>query len=135
MYIAKIPGTKYITSLESQGGQWFLRLKLDDVVEAEEDIDQLSKRAIHSNLEKLFKQVGLQVNNFQVDLIHKELVAQISHLLLQEQHQTTKPQPVDGETSNKQDPRVDTLLNRIAELEKMVKTLSDRVERMETLSE
>lgn len=135
MYIAKIPGTKYITSLESQGGNWYLRLKLDGVVEAEEEIDQLGKKSIHKHLNQLFDQVSLQINSFQVDLIHKELVAQIAHLLTQDQQSSKSAKSSTSDDGPRYDPRVDPLLDRIEKLENLVSTLKDRVERMESLSE
>ena len=131
MYVAKIPGTKYLTSLESQGGQWFLRLKLDGVVEAEEDLDQLNRRNIQNHLRDLFKQISLQINSFQIDLILKELLVQVEHLLLQEQTMMSSKEKLEATNSPKYDPRVDLLYNRIEELETLVQTLTDRVERME----
>jgi len=135
MYIAKIPGTKYITSLESKGGQWYLKLKLDDVTEAEEEIDQISKRSIRAHLNDLFDQVSLNINSFQIDLIHKELLSQISHLLLQDQHNQKHETTTKNDDSPKYDPRVDKLFEVIDKLESQVQVLSDRVERMEALTE
>ena len=132
MYTAKIPGTKYMTSLETQGGQWYLRLKLDDSIESELEVE-INGRAIKNKLGELFETVSLQINSFQVDLIHKELLSQIQHLLIQmEQNRTEPNQVITDET--RYDPRVDALFDKIDKLETTLSTLNDRLERMESLT-
>lgn len=130
MYIAKIPGTKYVCSLESDKGQWFLRLKLGDVTEAEVPVTQMNKRALHSNLGELFEKVNLSINSFQHDIIHKEITSQITHLLTRDAEETAeKPKNQEGK-----DPRIDKLLKKVDNLEETLSTLEERVNRMENLS-
>ena len=130
MYSAKIPGTKYLASLESVRGQWCVRLKLDDVVEAEEDVPQLNKRTIHSSLGNLFRKVNLPINSFQHDLITNEITDQISHLTSPTQSEGAKEWVSDAP---KEDPRVDELLAKLDVLESHLKTLEERIERIEAL--
>ncbi|MHA2248712.1 MAG: hypothetical protein ACXAD7_00045 [Candidatus Kariarchaeaceae archaeon] len=130
MYIAKIAGSRYLVSLESDQGQWFLRMKLDDVVEAEVGVTHMTKRALHTNLGTLFGKVNVQVNSFQHDLLHKEIVAQITHLLARDQEEgvpTIVAEPLE-------DPRVGELMKRVEKLEATIDTLEERIGRVENLS-
>lgn len=131
MYIAKIAGSRYVTSLENVQGQWYLRMKLDDVVEAEVPVTHMTKRALHANMGTLFSKVNVVINSFQHDLLHKEIVAQINHLLTSSEGEdspdTTPQEPKD-------DPRVASLEAKIAELENSLSTINDRLDRLESLN-
>ena len=114
MYIAKIAGSRYVTSLENVQGQWYLRMKLDDVVEAQVPVTHMTKRALHANMGTLFSKVNVVINSFQHDLLHKEIVAQINHLLTPgegEVNQDAEPQEL------KEDPRIAPLEAKVSELE------------------
>ena len=131
MYIAKIAGSRYVTSLENVQGQWYLRMKLDDVVEAEVPVTHMTKRALHANMGTLFSKVNVVINSFQHDLLHKEIVAQIKQLLTHDEgeaSQDTTPQ------EHKEDPRVASLEAKIAELENSLSTINDRLDRLESLN-
>lgn len=133
MYVSKIPGTKYHVSLESENGVWFLRLKLDEVVEAEEEVKQMNSKMLNDNLGSLIRQVNLPINSFQQDLIYKDIESQITHLLLQEDSPASDFSTTSDE-SPKYDPRVDELLDRLNSLEGRIQTLIDRMDRLEALS-
>ena len=130
MYIAKIAGSRYVTSLENVQGQWYLRMKLDEVVEAQVPVTHMTKRALHANMGTLFSKVNVVINSFQHDLLHKEIVAQINHLLT----------PGEGEASQdvtpqepKEDPRVTALEAKVSELESALSIINDRLDRLEQL--
>ncbi len=130
MYVAKIGGSRYVVSLESDQGQWFLRMKLDDVTEAEVPVTHMTKRALHTNIGTLFGRVNLQINSFQHDLLHKEIVGQITHLLASDGKEDVSTVSSEPE----EDPRVDNLLEKVEQLEQNIKSLQDRVSRIEQLS-
>ncbi|MDH5401650.1 MAG: hypothetical protein OEZ01_15645 [Candidatus Heimdallarchaeota archaeon] len=130
MYSAKVQGTKYNCSLENDNSQWYVRIKLGDVVEGEVQVTHMTKRAIHGNLGSLFQKVNLNVNSFQHDMIHKEIVSQAIHLMAKEgkgEEATTHDEPYV-------DPRIDGLVDKVTKLEKTVSELLDRVNRLEALS-
>jgi hypothetical protein len=87
-------------------------------------------RALHTNLGTLFTKVNVQINSFQHDLLHKEIVNQITHLLARD-----PDDPASGDAmEDREDPRVDELLSRISKLEETIMTIEDRLSRIERLS-
>ncbi|MFV2014569.1 MAG: hypothetical protein ACC656_04020, partial [Candidatus Heimdallarchaeota archaeon] len=102
----------------------------DDVVEAETVIPNLTKRSIHKSLGELFDKVNIVVNSFQYELIHKELIDQVDHLL-------TSPDTALHSTAsspqNMKDPTVEKLEDKIANLEKALDLVNNRLERLEEL--
>ncbi|MHA1686883.1 MAG: hypothetical protein ACTSYD_10855 [Candidatus Heimdallarchaeaceae archaeon] len=82
-YETKIPGTRYVCALANIKGQWMIQIKLDDVVEAERVVKDLSERAIRDNIQGALAEVNMYLNNFMLDQITKEITAQ-AKLLFQE---------------------------------------------------
>lgn len=130
MYTAKIAGSRYITSLEQEMGKWFLRIKLDDIVEGELVLPYLTKRSIHKGLGDIFDKVSVVVNSFQYELIHKELLEQVDHLLSTADTQDTASAP---SVQDMKDPTVEKLESKIASLEKTLDLVNDRLARLEEL--
>ncbi|MCE7735421.1 MAG: hypothetical protein GPJ54_11125 [Candidatus Heimdallarchaeota archaeon] len=130
MYTAKIAGSRYITTLEQEMGKWLLRIKLDDVVEAELALPYLTKRSIHKGLGEIFNKVNVVVNSFQYELIHKELLEQVDHLLSTNE---TEGGSTATNVQNTRDPIVENLESKIASLEKTLDLVNDRLERLEEL--
>lgn len=130
MYTAKIAGSRYIVLLDQELGKWILRIKLDDVVEGELVLPYLTKRSIHKSLGEIFDQVSVVVNSFQYELIHKELLEQVEHLLSTAETESTSP---TTSPQNMKDPTIDLLESKIASLEKTLDLVNDRLGRLEEL--
>ncbi len=131
MYLSKIAGTKLVCALENDQGQWYLRIKLGNSVEAEVPVTHMTKRAILANLQTVFMAANVPINDFQLNLIHKDLTSQISHLLAKDGKESKEEKKELEE--KKEDPRIDNLLDKIDKLEKTIKTLEERIERVENL--
>lgn len=130
MYTAKIAGSRYIVILDQELGKWLLRIKLDDVVEGELALPYLTKRSIHKSLGEIFDQVSVVVNSFQYELIHKELLEQVEHLLSTADTESTS---TISSPQNMKDPTIDNLESKIDSLEKTLDLVNDRLERLEEL--
>lgn len=80
MYDTKIPGTRYSISLVNVKGQWMLQIKLDEIVEAEVGVKDLSERGIHENIKTIVSEVNLYLNDFMLDQITKDITQQANIL-------------------------------------------------------
>ena len=80
MYETKIPGTRYSIALVNVKGQWMLQIKLDEIVEAEVGVKDLSERGIHENIKTVVAEVNLYLNDFMLDQITKEITEQANIL-------------------------------------------------------
>ncbi len=129
MYAVKISGTKLSCVLENESGQWMLRIKLEEITEAEMAVTRFDRKNLLSNLESLLETINLSINDFQIKLIHKELVSQIAHLLSQDpDDKSTKDA---GDAAAVDDPRFNQLLSKITKLEKIISELEERMSRIE----
>ncbi len=129
MYAVKISGTKLSCVLENESGQWMLRIKLEAITEAEMAVTRFDRKNLLSNLETLLETINLNINDFQIKLIHKELVSQIAHLLSQDPDVQSASDTGDAVAAD--DPRFGQLLSKITKLEKIISELEDRVSRVE----
>ena len=131
MYAVKISGTKLSCVLENESGQWMLRIKLEEITEAEMAVTRFDRKNLLSNLESLLETINLNINDFQIKLIHKDLVSQIAHLLSQDPDD--KSAMDTGDVAAADDPRFDQLLSKITKLEKIISELEARISRIEGL--
>lgn len=128
MYSAKIKGSRYICVLETDNNQWYIKLKLDDVVEAEVPITHMTEISLKDKMGEVFKMVNFQIHSFQLDLVHQEIIDQIPHLL--GASETEKRNLITGEEEGD----ISDLVGRVRALERTVKALEDRLERVELLT-
>ena len=131
MYAVKISGTKLSCVLENESGQWMLRIKLEEITEAEMAVTRFDRKNLLSNLESLLETINLSINDFQIKLIHKELVSQIAHLLSQDPDDKSAKDA--GDAAAVDDPRFSQLLSKITKLEKIISELEERISRVEGL--
>ena len=131
MYVTKISGTKLSCALENDNSQWMLRIKLGDITEAEVPVTHMTKRALKSNLETAIENINLSIHDFQIDLIHKDLVGQIGHLLSKDRDDTQMDMATEVVVAD--DPRVDQLVSKVETLEQMIKVLEERISRIESM--
>ena len=129
MYAVKISGTKLSCVLENESGQWMLRIKLEEITEAEMAVTRFDRKNLLSNLESLLETINLSINDFQIKLIHKELVSQIAHLLSQDPDDKSAKDA--GDAAAVDDPRFSQLLSKITKLEKIISELEERMSRIE----
>jgi hypothetical protein len=129
MYAVKISGTKLSCVLENESGQWMLRIKLEEITEAEMAVTRFDRKNLLSNLESLLEDINININDFQIKLIHKDLVSQIAHLLSQDPDDKTAMDV--GDAAAVDDPRFGQLLSKITKLEKTISELEARISRIE----
>ncbi len=123
----KVPGTRYVCALETFQGQWFLRLKLSDHIEAEMPLYKLSKRTIHEGIGALLAQNQISVN----ELIHESLTNQIvSKLgpLLKDDKLKGKGAHFDTDTKMELEERILQLEQRIVSLEEKIEELEKKIQ-------
>ena len=129
MYETKIPGTRYSIALVNVKGQWMLQIKLDDIVEAEVGVKDLSERGIHENIKHVISEVNLYLNDFMLDQITKEITEQ-ANILFKEVSATAAVATQKHESSQTSMSAVEETLiqivKRIESLEERIKRLEDR---------
>ncbi|MCH8907084.1 MAG: hypothetical protein IH840_08335 [Candidatus Heimdallarchaeota archaeon] len=103
-------------------------MKLDDVVEAEVPITHMTEISLKDKMGEVFKMVNFQIHSFQLDLVHQEIIDQIPHLL--GASETEKKKLITGEEGGD----ISDLVGRVRALERTVKALEDRLERVELLT-
>ena len=121
---AKVPGTRYVCALEIYQGQWVLRLKLGDSVEAEIPLYKLSRRTIHEGIGALLAQQQIQVNELIHEQITNQIVSQLGPLLKEDRSSGISSGSADTVTSSDLETRILDLEKRIAALEEKVEMLS-----------
>ncbi len=127
MYETKIPGTRYSIALMNVKGQWMLQIKLDEIIEAEVGVKDLSERGIHDNIKYVVSEVNLYLNDFMLDQITKDITEQANILFkevsataavaIQQSSQTTMS--AIEETLIQIVKRIETLENRMKRLEEL----------------
>lgn len=129
MYETKIPGTRYSIALVNLKGQWMLQIKLDEIVEAEVGVKDLSERGIHDNIKTVVSEVNLYLNDFMLDQITKEITAQ-ANILFKEVSATAATAAVTQQSTQTSMSAVEETLiqivRRIEGLEKRIKQLEER---------
>lgn len=108
-----------------------LRIKLEEITEAEMAVTRFDRKNLLSNLESLLETINININDFQIKLIHKDLVSQIAHLLSQDPDDKTAMDTGDAAAAD--DPRFGQLLNKITKLEKIISELEARISRVESM--
>ena len=131
MFSVKIPGSRYLLAMETVRGEWTLKILLDNNTEAEGKISAMNKRAIHSQMEALLKEVKIQVSPVQIDLMHKDLTTQAAHLLQEGGGEGTVDKGNDLTGVNT---KIKEILESFSKLEDKIDAMNDRLERLEQMS-
>jgi len=122
-YETKIPGTRYVCALANVKGQWMIQIKLDNVVEAEKVVKDISERAIRDNIRSALTEVNMYLNEFILEQITKEITNQ-ARLLFQEVSVTT------AKTTKTE---VSEIEKKIEDILERLKVLEERLQRLENL--
>ncbi|RMG26133.1 MAG: hypothetical protein D6732_21560 [Methanobacteriota archaeon] len=125
MYSTKIMGTKYETVVEQDGGMWYVRIKLNGNVEAEEPLPQMTANFLEKKLKNILGETRIVLNDLQFKMLMDNLMNQFPHLLEKE----TK----DDDSSPEQLKKIEQLENTIKSLQETIDTLVSRIERLEQL--
>lgn len=128
LYNAKVQGSRYICVLETESNQWYFRLKLDDVSEAEIPVTQMTDHGIKENIKDLFKMVQFQIHDFQLKLIQTTILNQIRHLM------TNKKKGSSVTAGDNSDPLTSDLITKIDKIQKTLESFEARLERLEQLT-
>lgn len=128
MHKFKIPGAKYYLSLEEDQNQYWLRIRLaelSDAIEDEVPITHLDNKAIRNNIKELLVSVNLNLNDLQIDLIHKNVTDKITELLDKE------PEDIPFNPAIISDSQVDEIINRLDTIEKRIRKLEIEISEKE----
>lgn len=120
----RIPGSKFDCCLEDEDNQYFLRLRINNKIEVESPVTHMDKKAIRINIQDLLKAVRLELNELQIDQIHKEIISHISEILGGGKDKERRY----GLTN---DPRVPNIITRIDELFQNVSKIEERLSKQE----
>jgi len=127
MYDTKIPGTRYSISLVNVKGQWMLQIKLDEIVEAEVGVKDLSERGIFENIKSVVSEVNLYLNDFMLDQITKEITEQ-ANILFKEVSATAATTKQIAQTS------MSAVEETLIQIVKRIEVLEQRIKRLEESS-
>ncbi|MFW9852664.1 MAG: hypothetical protein ACFFDS_06965 [Candidatus Thorarchaeota archaeon] len=124
MYETKVPGTRYTVALVNVKGQWMIQIKLDDVVEADVLVKDISERGIRENIKSVVSEVNLYVNDFMLDQLTKEITEQ-AQILFREVEAT-----VVRET-HKTHTEMSAVEETIIQIVKRIEVIEERIRRLE----
>jgi len=127
MYDTKIPGTRYSIFLVNVKGQWMLQIKLDEIVEAEVGVKDLSERGIFENIKSVVSEVNLYLNDFMLDQITKEITEQ-ANILFKEVSATAATTKQIAQTS------MSAVEETLIQIVKRIEVLEQRIKRLEESS-
>ncbi len=125
MYSTKIMGTKYETVIEQDSGMWYVRIKLNGNVEAEEALPQMTHTFLEKKLKNVLDEVRIVLNDLQFKMLMDNLVNQFPHLMEKEAN--------GDDSSPEQLKKIEQLENTIKSLQQTIDTLVSRIERLEQL--
>ncbi|MCE7742569.1 MAG: hypothetical protein GOP50_08930 [Candidatus Heimdallarchaeota archaeon] len=127
MYETKIPGTRYSIALMNVKGQWMLQIKLDNIIEADVGVKDLSERGIHENIKTVVSEVNLYLNDFMLDQITKEITEQ-ANILFKEVSATAavSTQHSTQTTMSAVEETLIQIVKRMESLEERIKRLEER---------
>ncbi|MHA1198176.1 MAG: hypothetical protein ACTSQF_02285 [Candidatus Heimdallarchaeaceae archaeon] len=127
MYETKVPGTRYSIALMNVKGQWMLQIKLDDIIEADVGVKDLSERGIHDNIKTVVSEVNLYLNDFMLDQITKQITEQ-ANILFKEVSATAAvaTQQSSQTTMSAVEETLIQMVKRIEALEERIKRLEER---------
>ncbi len=126
MYETKVPGTRYSVALTNVKGQWMLQIKLDELVEAETAVKDLSERGIHENIKTVVSEVNLYLNDFLLDQITKKITEQ-ANILFKEVSATAAVA-----TQQSSQAEMSAIEETLIQIVKRIETLEDRINRLES---
>ncbi len=129
MYSAKILGTKYAASIEQDHGQWYVRIKLNDNVEAQQVLPQMTQGAIEKKLNAVLRDVNVILNELQFNMLVSNLIKQFPHLMEDDIRHSSTSSGQSGAEANK----IHELEEMLKKLQQTIDTLSSRIERLEKL--
>ena len=124
MYEIKVPGTRYTVALINVKGQWMIQIKLDDIVEADVLVKDISERGIRENIKSVVSEVNLYVNDFMLDQLTKEITEQ-AQILFREVEAT-----VVRET-HKTHTEMSAVEETIIQIVKRIEVIEERIRRLE----
>jgi hypothetical protein len=124
MYETKVPGTRYTVALINVKGQWMIQIKLDDVVEADVLVKDISERGIRENIKSVVSEVNLYVNDFMLDKITKEITEQ-AQILFREVEATVVRETYKTQTE------MSAVEETIIQIVKRIEVLEERIRRLE----
>ncbi|MHA1707972.1 MAG: hypothetical protein ACTSYV_02640 [Candidatus Heimdallarchaeaceae archaeon] len=124
MYETKVPGTRYTVALVNEKGQWYIQIKLDDVVESAVPVKDLSERGILENIRTVVSDVNLFINDFLIDQITKKITNE-AQILLTEVAATASKATVQTQTE------ISAVEETIIQIVKRIETVEERIERLE----
>ncbi|MHA1224550.1 MAG: hypothetical protein ACTSSG_08210 [Candidatus Heimdallarchaeaceae archaeon] len=124
MYETKVPGTRYTVALVNEKGQWYIQIKLDDLVESAVPVKDLSERGILENIRTVVSDVNLFINDFLIDQITKEITNE-AQILLTEVAATASKATVQTQTE------ISAVEETIIQIVKRIETIEERIERLE----
>ncbi len=125
-YETKIPSTRYVCALANVKGQWKIQMRLADTVEAEVVVKDLSEKGIRDNVRSVLSDVDLNLSDFLVEQIVKDIVEQ-AKILIHESAATATVQPTNVEISS--------LEKAIDEIKSKLSLLEERINRIESVLE
>ena len=125
MYEAKIPGTRYVCALTNVKGQWMIQIKLDDVVEGEAVVKEVSERGMRDNIKSVLSEVNMYLNDFMVDQITRDITTQAQILF----------RDVSATESQTTLTNVSAIDNSMEDVLERIKMLEERIKRIEFILE
>ena len=125
MYETKVPGTRYAIALINVKGQWMIQIKLDDIVEAEVLVKDISERGIREYIKSVVSEVNLYINDFMLDQITKEITEQ-AQILFREVEATAIRETQKTHTE------MSAVEETIIQIVKRIETMEERIRRLES---
>lgn len=104
---------------------WYVRIKLNGNVEAEEALPQMTHTFLEKKLKNVLDEVRIVLNDLQFKMLMDNLVNQFPHLMEKEAN--------GDDSSPEQLKKIEQLENTIKSLQQTIDTLVSRIERLEQL--
>ncbi len=120
VYNSKIPGTKYSLALTKKYNEWFLQLLIDNSVEDEYPVTDMSIGGIKSLTNKILDPISFLVNPLVAKRVIDDLISKTKHILVDFGGQ---PQREDGSTKTHVSTSTAQITSRLDE--EMIKDISD----------
>lgn len=100
-----------------------IQIKLDDVVEAERVVKDLSERSIRDNIQSSLAEVNMYLNNFMLEQITKDITTQAKLLFQEAAVAAAKPA----------EPDMSEIEQQLESIIKKLELLEERVTRLEQM--
>ena len=129
MYETKIPGTRYSIALVNVKGQWMLQIKLDEIIEADVGVKDLSEKGIHGNIKTIVSEVNLYLNDFILDQITKEITTQAN--ILFKEVSATAAAASQQSTQSSMSTAMSAVEETLIQIVKRIEGMENRIKRLE----